>query len=145
MAYQAKRKQIYEEDLELTEEDGTVVHTLHVSLDPYARAKDLSVKYLDLQKAQQNLLKLDPKGNPEEAIEMAGKAAQDILEAVFGEQDAQVIVEFYNGRYAEMVREVFPFITEVITKVRKMAQEDRAATASRYNRKQRRAMSFFGK
>ena len=144
MAYQAKRKKIFEEDLELTEEDGTVVHTLHVSLDPYARAKDLSVKYLDLQKAQQGILHLDAKQNPEEVVEMAGKAAQDILEAVFGE-DAQTIIQFYNGRYAEMVREVFPFITEVVSKVRKMAQEDRAATASKYNRKQRRALGLFGK
>lgn len=145
MAYQAKRKKIFEEDLELTEEDGTVVHTLHVSLDPYARAKDLSVKYLDLQKAQQGILHLDAKQNPEEVVEMAGKAAQDILEAVFGETDAQTIIQFYNGRYAEMVREVFPFITEVVSKVRKMAQEDRAATVSKYNRKQRRAMGLFGK
>ena len=145
MAYQAKRKKIYEEDLELTEEDGTVVHTLHVSLDPYARAKDLSVKYLDLQKAQQSLKHLDPQKNPEETIETAGKAAQDVLVAVFGERDAQTIIDFYNGRYTEMVREVFPFIVEVVMKVRKMAQEDRAATASKYNRKQRRAIGLFGK
>ena len=145
MAYQAKRKKIFEEDLELTEEDGTVVHTLHVSLDPYARAKDLSVKYLDLQKSQQGILHLDAKQNPEEVVEMAGKAAQDILEAVFGETDARTIIQFYNGRYAEMVREVFPFITDVVSKVRKMAQEDRAATVSKYNRKQRRAIGLFGK
>ena len=65
--------------------------------------------------------------------------------AVFGEQDAQTIIDFYNGRYTEMVREVFPFIAEVVMKVRKMAQEDRAAAASKYNRKQRRAMGLFGK
>jgi len=37
MAYQAKRKQLYTEDFELTEENGTVVHRLHVELGIWQR------------------------------------------------------------------------------------------------------------
>lgn len=48
MAYQAKRKKIYEEEFQLTEADGTVVHTLHVSLDTDSMVKKLSEKQLAL-------------------------------------------------------------------------------------------------
>ena len=51
MAYKAKRKKIYEEDFLLTEEDGTVVHTLHVALDADSMVKKLSEKYVALTEA----------------------------------------------------------------------------------------------
>ena len=59
MAYQAKRKKLYTEDFELAEEDGTVVHTLHVALDPDSMARKLSEKHMALVKALQDVKAID--------------------------------------------------------------------------------------
>ena len=139
MAYQAKRKCLYAEDFELTEEDGTVVHTLHVALDPDSMAKRLSEKHMALAKALQDVKEVDSQSNPESALETVGNAVTDILEAVFGADSAKVIVDFYDRRYMEMCSEVMPFVTAtVIPAVRKMAQENKKAIAAGYNRKQHR-------
>ena len=143
MAYQAKRKKIYTEDFELTEEDGTVVHTLHVALDPDSVARKLSDKHVALVKALQEVKHVDAQNAPNEALETVGSAVMDILEAVFGIEDAAVIRKFYAGRYMELRSEVLQFVTgRVIPEVRRMAQENKKAIAAGYNRKQRR---LFGK
>ena len=139
MAYQAKRKKLYTEEFELIEEDGTVVHSLHVALDPDSMAKNLSEKHMALVKVMQEMKDVNVKSAPGEALETMGTAVIDILEAVFGVDNAAIIVEFYNNRYVEMCTEVMPFVTgTVIPEVRRMAQENKKAIAAGYNRKQRR-------
>lgn len=141
MAYQAKRKNIYTEDFELTEEDGTVVHTLHIAIDPDSMAKKLSVKQIDLVNAMNGIKDMNVTEEPEQTLEKLGMVVTDIIEAVFGSEGTAVIIEFYQGRYIEMCQEVVPFITGiVIPKVRKMAQGNKKQVAAAYNRK-----SFFGK
>lgn len=139
MAYQAKRKQLYTEDFELTEEDGTVVYRLHVELDPDSMAVKLSEKHMDLVRALNDVRQCDKNTAAEDGLEVIGRAVTDILEAVFGRDNAKTITEFYGSRYFEMCREVMPFVTEVvIPEVRKMAQENKKTIAAGYNRKQRR-------
>lgn len=139
MAYQAKRKQLYTEDFELTEEDGTVVHSLHVELDPDSMAVRLSEKHMDLVRALDDVKRCNGNTATEDGLEVVGRAVTDILEAVFGRDNAKIIAEFYNDRYFEMCREVMPFVTGVvIPEIRKMAQENKKTIAAGYNRKQRR-------
>ena len=143
MAYQAKRKKLYTEEFELIEEDGTVVHSLHVALDPDSMAKNLSEKHMALVKVMQEMKDVNVKSAPGEALETMGTAVIDILEAVFGVDNAAIIVEFYNNRYVEMCTEVMPFVTgTVIPEVRRMAQENKKAIAAGYNRKQRRIFGW---
>lgn len=140
MAYQAKRKKIYEEELQLAEEDGTVVHTLHVSLDADSMVKKLSEKQIELINALNRVkeAKADAEG-----MEILGNAVIAIIEAVFGVEDAKVILDFYNNRYIELCNEVVPFITDVvIPEVRKIAAQNKKNTLSQYNRKQRRVLQF---
>lgn len=140
MAYQAKRKTIYEEEFQLTEADGTVVHTLHVSLDADSMVKKLSEKQLDLIHAL-NAVK-DAKAD-ENGLEILGNAVISMLEAVFGVEDAKVILEFYDNRYIELCNEVVTFIMDVVVpEVRKIAKQNKKATLSQYNRKQRRTLQF---
>lgn len=144
MAYQAKRKKIYEEEFLLTEEDGTVVHTLHIALDADSMVTKLSEKHVALMRSLKNVQTLQREGYTETdgALETLGNAVVDILEAVFGKENAQIVVEFYNNRYVEMCKEVMPFVTEiVIPQVRKIAQENKKSILSQYNRKQRRTLS----
>lgn len=141
MAYQAKRKKLYTEDFELTEEDGRVVYTLHVSLDPDSMAVRLSEKHAALVRALQDVSQA--KENSDGALEKIGNAVTDILEAVFGKQDAKTVIDFYQGRYIEMCKEVIPFVTDVVVpQVRNLARENKQSIISSYNRKQRRQ---FGK
>lgn len=141
MAYQVKRKKLYTEDFELAEEDGRVIHTLHVSLDPDSMAVKLSEKHAALVRALQDINQV--KEESDGALEAIGNAVTDILEAVFGPEDAKIIIDFYQGRYIEMCREVIPFVTDVVVpQVRNLARENKQSIISGYNRKQRR---LFGK
>lgn len=141
MAYQAKRKKLYTEDFELTEEDGRVIHTLHVSLDPDSMAVKVSEKHAALVRALQDINQT--KENSDGVLEKIGNAVTDILEAVFGQQDAKTVIDFYQGRYIEMCREVIPFVTDVVVpQVRNLARENKQSIIAGYNRKQRR---LFGK
>lgn len=135
MAYQAKRKQLFTEDFELTEEDGAVIHTLHVALDPDNMAKKLSEKHMALVEAMQSISQIDVHKNPEQGLETLGNAVTDILEAVFGQEDTNTIVAFYDNRYVEMCQEVVPFITQVVVpRIREMARENKKQVAAGYKR-----------
>ncbi len=143
MAYSAKRKKIYEEEFLLTEEDGTVVHTLHVALDADSMVKKLSEKYVALTDALKNVkdVREMQDGEAGKKMELLGNTVMDILETVFGKEDAKIILEFYDSRYIEMCHEVMPFVTDiVIPQIRKIAQSNKKQTLKQYNRKQRRAL-----
>ena len=137
MAYQAKRRKLYEEDFELVDEQGNVVHTLKVALDADSVVKKLSEKHVALTRALADLQEV----KTDNALEVLGNAVVDILEAVFGTEGAETILEFYENKYIEMCREVMPFVTNVvIPEVRKISQSNKKTVLSQYNRKQRRAL-----
>lgn len=140
MAYQAKRRKIYKEDFELLDENGNVVHSLRVSLDADSMVTKLSEKHLALVNALQNVQNAKNTAG-EDALTVLGNTVIDILEAVFGKDDAKTIIDFYDNRYIEMCQEVMPFVTEtVIPEVRKISQANKKQVLSQYNRKQRRAL-----
>lgn len=150
MAYQARRKKLYTEEFELVNENGTVVHTLKVELEPDTVAKRLSEKQVALMRASRECDKAienlkESTENVEnlkanENLEIFGHAIVDLMEACFGKKDTAVILEFYEHRYMELCKEVVPFITQVvIPEVRKMASQNKKAALSGYNRKQRRS------
>lgn len=145
MAYQAKRHKKFQEDFELVNESGEVVHLLHVSLDADDMVVKISRKYAALTKALAETTEMKRKDeNPEEiqkSVEILGTAVVDLLEAVFGTEDAEKIIQFYEGRYIEMSQEVIPFITQcVIPKLIEMKKDNKRAVLSGYNRKTRRRL-----
>lgn len=150
MAYQAKRKAAYTQDFELVDEKGNVVHRLLVALDPGSCIEKLNQKYIALVRTKNELSKLEGamqngnlNGNEEigKAYEMLGKTSVDLIEAVFGSDDTKTILDFYNGRYTDMISEVAPFITNVvIPDLRRITQENKKEILDKYNRKQRRAI-----
>lgn len=150
MAYQAKRKAAYTQDFELVDEKGNVVHRLLVALDPGSCIEKLNQKYIALVRTKNELSKLEGaiqnenlNGNEElgKAYETLGKASVDLIEAVFGSDDTKTILDFYNGRYTDMISEVAPFITNVvIPDLRRITQENKKEILNKYNRKQRCAI-----
>ena len=130
MAYQAKRRKIYKEDFELLDENGNVVHSLRVSLDADSMVTKLSEKHLALVNALQNVQNAKNTAG-EDALTVLGNTVIDILEAVFGKDDAKTIIDFYDNRYIEMCQEEMPFVTgTVIPEVRKISQENKKQNSS---------------
>ena len=145
MAYQAKRHKKFQEDFELVNESGEVVHLLHVSLDADDMVVKINRKYTALTKALAETTEIKRKAeNPEEiqkSVEILGTAVVDLLEAVFATQDTEKIIQFYEARYIEMSQEVIPFITQcVIPKLIEMKKDNKRAVLSGYNRKTRRRL-----
>lgn len=145
MAYQAKKHKRFQEDFELVNEQGDVVHSLHVDLDADDIVPRLNRKYTALLRALSDVseAKRGPIESSEDAdqrFEYLGHAVVDILGAVFGETDTKIILDFYEKRYIEMTKEVIPFITKcVIPRCIDIRKENQQDILKKYNRKQRRA------
>lgn len=143
MAYQAKRSKKVIEEFELVNENGQVVEHFNVELDAGTVVEKLRKKYVDLLRAQADVAhvnaSISEKKELHNAYEKLGYAVSDIIEAVFGSEATTKILSFYENRYAEMTKEVLPFITQVvIPKVEAVARENKKQILDGYNRKQRR-------
>lgn len=143
MAYQAKKHKRYREDFELVDDSGNVVHTLYIDLDADDVVSNINRKYTAVVRAiaetEQIKRKNENNESLQDAIETLGRAEIDLIEAVFGEDNTGIIVEFFEGRYIEMAKEVIPFITTVaVPKITEIAKENKKQILSGYNRKQRR-------
>ncbi len=142
MAYQVKRAVIAEEVLELLNEDGSVAESIVVRLDADGMAEKVSKEYVNLVNIQQKCAEYAAaKTATPEVLEEMGNAVVSLYNAVFGESDTKIIIDFYEGKYIEMCHNVNPFITEiVIPKVRAIGKNKRKEAVGSYNRKQRRTM-----
>lgn len=139
MAYQAKRKKLYTEEFQLVDETGAIVHTLQVALDPDSMVRKLSEKHLALIHALEQVQGINVQTEPGKGLKTLGNAVNDLITAVFGDEAAGTILDFYDGRYVEMCDEVVPFITQVVVPhVRRIAQENRRQIAASYGRKKRK-------
>ena len=102
--YQLKKDVPFEDDIELLDESGKVVRTIHVSL--------CMNKLLGRYNETVNALKaaeiaIDPKD--EQSLEAYGKIVMQLLRLIFG-ADADVILAHYEGRDLEMLDNSMPYI-----------------------------------
>ena len=149
MAYQARRSKQFQEDFELVDESGNVVETLHVMIDADSMVRKIHHKYTDLcrtlSSAQEIKRATEEKDRDkmESALDELGKCVVHLFQAVFGEEDAEKIIQFYEGNYVEMCREVVPFITQVvIPRCQDIKKKNKEEVLQKYNRKQRRSILF---
>ena len=116
--YQLKKDVPFEDDIELLDESGKVVHTIHVSL--------CMNKLLGRYNETVNALKaaeiaIDPKD--EQSLEAYGKIVMQLLRLIFG-ADADVILAHYEGRYLEMLDNIMPYIFHTIgPELRKLSRQ----------------------
>ena len=142
MAYKVTRQKRVTEDLELVDENGAVVETIHVDLDSDVMAKQLSEKYLALINAQK-VMQESKEADADKKLEVIGVAIIDLFESVFGKENAKRILDFYENKYIEMCQEVLPFVVNVIIpKVRSAAQQSRDKLLQTYNRKAKRKLGM---
>lgn len=142
MAYQAKRSKKYVEDFELVDAEGNIKHTLHISLDADDMTVKISRKYVALTRALSETTEAKRKVETAEDLqgvfETLGNAMVDLLQAVFGEENAKILLDFYEDSYTEMSREVLPFISNVvIPRMIEIRKDNQKALLGKYNRKQK--------
>ena len=142
MAYQAKRSKKYVEDFELVDVEGNIKHTLHISLDADDMTVKINRKYVALTRALSETTEAKRKVETAEDLqgvfETLGNAMVDLLQAVFGEENAKILLDFYEDSYIEISREVLPFISNVvIPRMIEIRKDNQEALLGKYNRKQK--------
>lgn len=116
--YQLKKNVPFEDDIELLDESGKVVRTIHVSLclDKLLGRYNETVNAL---KAAE--IAIDPKD--EQSLEAYGQIVMQLLRLIFG-ADADVILAHYEGRYMEMLDNIMPYIFHTIgPELRKLSRQ----------------------
>ena len=116
--YQLKKDVPFEDDIELPDESGKVVHTIHVSLC----MNKLLGRYNETVNALKSAeIAIDPKD--EQSLEAYGKIVMQLLRLIFG-ADADVILAHYEGRYLEMLDNIMPYIFHTIgPELRKLSRQ----------------------
>ena len=116
--YQLKKNVPFEDDIELLDESGNVVHTIHIPLclDKLLGRYNETVNAL---KAAE--IAIDPKD--EQSLEAYGQIVMQLLRLIFG-ADADVILAHYEGRYLEMLDNIMPYIFHTIgPELRKLSRQ----------------------
>lgn len=116
--YQLKKNVPFEDDIELLDESGNVVRTIHVSLclDKLLGRYNETINAL---KAAE--IAIDPKD--EQSLEAYGQIVMQLLRLIFG-ADADVILAHYEGRYLEMLDNIMPYIFHTIgPELRKLSRQ----------------------
>lgn len=116
--YQLKKDVPFEDDIELLDESGNVVRTIHISLC----MNKLLGRYNETVNALKSAeIAIDPKD--EQSLEAYGQIVMQLLRLIFG-ADADVILAHYEGRYLEMLDNIMPYIFHTIgPELRKLSRQ----------------------
>ena len=116
--YQLKKNVPFEDDIELLDESGKVVRTIHISLC----LDKLLGRYNETINALKSAeIAIDPKD--EQSLEAYGQIVMQLLRLIFG-ADADVILAHYEGRYLEMLDNIMPYIFHTIgPELRKLSRQ----------------------
>ena len=141
--YKITRKNRIKETLQLCHADGSVAHEIEVDLnvDEITGRVNKAREVLGMAQAA---LKKNPES--EAAQEAFGNAVFALFDVIFGKENREKIADFYEGKYTEMLLDLFPFINDVVMPQIMEANADRmeqllaaAKAAKQSNRASRRA------
>jgi hypothetical protein len=132
--YQITRNHIVE-DLKVTDAGTGEELVLHVDLS----VDQILQRYLQAAEAFAKARNNANKGLTEERVEKLGEAILNLFVVIFGQEQAQKLVDFYGESYTEMLADVVPFINEVVAPKINEAQQRimaqyQAAKVQRQNR-----------
>lgn len=104
--YQIQRTKPFEDTIELCDSGEALQIKYQVTITPdFARnARALQVKIIDLQR----------KAKTEQEFESLGRAIVELFELIFGAENTQKIVSFYEGDYANMLMDLFPYLHNTV-------------------------------
>lgn len=115
---QLKKAGVFEDDIELLDDFGSAVRTVHVSIS----LDDLLGKYNETINALKSA-EAAVQPNNETFMEKYGQIVMRLLRLIFGD-NADVILAHYDGRYLEMLENIIPYITNTIgPELRKLSRQ----------------------
>lgn len=142
MAYQLSRTRKIIETLELTDNNGKVIKTIDVHLDVGIIAKEYRDLCEKLGKAERQLKEAQKQNDTElfeKTLEVYGEAIIALLRLIFGEENAQVLLDYFENNYFEMAIKLIPFIFDVLSpKIIEGIKAEKQQLLSQYDRKERR-------
>ena len=116
--YQLKKNVPFEDDIELLDESGKVMRTIHVSICMDKLLGRYNETINSLKAAE---IAIDPKD--EQSLATYGNIVMQLLRLIFGD-DADVILDHYEGRYLEMLDNIMPYIFRTIgPELRKLSRQ----------------------
>ena len=115
---QFKKAESFEDDIELLDESGKVVRTIHVAIS----LDDRLGRYNEMVNAL-NAAAASIAPSKESTLEEYGQTVMQLLRLIFG-ADADVILAHYEGRYLEMLDNIMPYIFHTIgPELRKLSRQ----------------------
>jgi hypothetical protein len=134
MAYKIKRQAKIVEELEL---DG--LKTLEINIDIDLIAREYRTAYLNVIDAEARLREIKKHGVKDETVEeMYGNAIISLMNMLLGIENTTEILDYYDKNYAEMIIEIYPFLTEIIIpQVNNAVEERNKNIATKYKGKKR--------
>lgn len=107
MAYQIKQKERIQEELQITNAKGTDVLLLKTDINITQTGKKLRVLLVDLINAQKE-------SATTEDIEKIGNIFISLLNLIFGAEQTQLLLTFYEQNYIDLINDIAPFIFDVV-------------------------------
>lgn len=141
MAYQVRRQKEVSEDIELIGKDGQVAKVIHVEFNPEKLARSFNSARNDIIRAQLDM----KKGSTGKKLEAFGSAIIKMFKVVFGEENTDELIEFFENNYVEMTEQIMPFITDVAAPaITASVNEHKKQLATNYHltREQRRKLGI---
>lgn len=145
MAYQVGRSKKINEVLELLDNSGNVVVTVKTDIDVDKIGAQFNACYNKIISAERKLESISKSvdggnlGELGKAEEAYGGAIISIFKLIFGEDESDKILVFFENNYIEMLTEIMPFISEIVLpRVRQSTEEKRKLLANNYKQKQRK-------
>ena len=108
--YELKRSEKICEQIKLGDE------IIEINLDAGAIQSRFIKNYRAVEVAEDALkdATIDKMAGMGEKLEAYGNAVIGVLQVVFGDENTQKIVSFYEGNFIEMFSEIYPLLTTVI-------------------------------
>lgn len=141
MAYQIKKTNRITEDVEFLGENGEVELTVELDIDVERIAGD----FRKAQIAVMNAEKAAKEKQTDEMLEAYGKAIVEFIRLIFGDENTQKLIKYFDNRYIDMLFQTMPFIYDVVVpSIKKSIQQKKQIIANNHNlsRKQLRKLGL---
>lgn len=140
MAFQIKKDNEVVEELEFLDSNNEVVKKINVKINIDKIASEYRQRKLEITEAQQKINK-----GEEDAVELFGVAIINMFKTVFGEENTVAILEYFEGKYTDMLTNCIPFIEQVIQPAIEQVVKDKKqilANNMNLNRKQKKSLGL---
>lgn len=121
MAYTINRKAHVVDEIKL--EDNGKELTVKVDLQVERILKEYNAAWAEIGRSQKRIQELQGSEGVEDATAETGAAIMALFRLLFGADQTQAILDWYDGAYLEMLADFVPYISETIVPKVRAAQE----------------------